>query len=63
MTKKMLKFVDLKQENPNKRATDKKENDFNEIYDEFIKDKASEQSADAPNAAYHFVINSLPSSK
>ena len=45
MTKKMLKFVDLKQENPNKRATDKRKNDFNEIYDEFIKDKASEQSS------------------
>ena len=36
MTKKMLQFVDLKQETPEKRNTDKRKGDFNEIYKEFI---------------------------
>ena len=45
MTKKMLKFVDLKQETPQKRATEKRKGDFNEIYKEFITNKASEQSS------------------
>ena len=42
---KMLKFTDLKQEGPIKRSTKKRKKDFNEIYDEFIKDKAKEQSS------------------
>ena len=45
MTKKMLKFVDLKQETPVKRDTSKRKGDFNEIYNEFITDKAKEQSS------------------
>ena len=45
MTKKMLQFVDLKQENPVKRSTTKRKDDFNEIYNEFIKDKARDQSS------------------
>ena len=45
MTKKMLKFVDLKQETPFKRSTSKRKKDFNEIYDEFITEKAKEQSS------------------
>ena len=45
MKKKMLQFVDLKQESPFKRTSSKRKNDFNEIYSEFIKDKASEQSS------------------
>ena len=45
MTKKMLKFVDLKQETPEKRTTEKRKGDFNEIYKEFITNKASEQSS------------------
>ena len=43
--KKMLKFVDLKQETPIKRSTSKRKGDFNEIYNEFITDKAKEQSS------------------
>ena len=31
MTKKMLQFVDLKQETPEKRDTYKRKSDFNEI--------------------------------
>ena len=45
MTKKMLQFVDLKQETPEKRNTTKRMGDFNEIYGEFITSKATEQSS------------------
>jgi len=45
MTKKMLKFVDLEQETPEKRDTKKRKKDFDEIYNEFISDKAKEQSS------------------
>ena len=45
MTKKMLKFVDLKKETPFKRSTTKRKDDFNEIYKEFIQEKAGEQAS------------------
>ena len=45
MKKKMLQFVDLKQETPEKRTIPKRKDDFNEIYNEFITDKAKEQSS------------------
>ena len=45
MKKKMLRFVDVKQETPTKRGTYTRKEDFNEIYDEFITDKAKEQSS------------------
>ena len=45
MTDKMLKFVDVNQQTPNKRKVDKRIDDFKEIYDEFIHDKAKEQSS------------------
>ena len=45
MKKKMLRFVDVKQESPVKRGTDIRKGDFNEIYDEYITDKAKEQSS------------------
>ncbi len=41
----MLKFVNLNQETPVKRKTDSRKNDFNEIYDQYITDKAKEQSS------------------
>ena len=41
----MLKFVNLNQETPVKRQTDSRKNDFNEIYDQYITDKAKEQSS------------------
>ncbi len=41
----MLQFVDLKQETPKKRDTLVRKSDFNEIYNEFIKEKAGEQSS------------------
>ena len=45
MSKKLLKFVDLEQETPIKRSTDERRKDFKEIYDEFISEKAKEQSS------------------
>ncbi len=45
MTKKMLQFVDLKQETPLKRNTDNRKDDFNEIYNKFITEKAKDQSS------------------
>ena len=41
----MLQFVDIKQETPIKRGTAQRKSDFNEIYNEFITDKAKEQSS------------------
>ena len=45
MTNKMLKFTDLQQETPEKRLTKKRKQDFQEIYNEYINDKAKEQSS------------------
>tara|TARA_B100000900_G_scaffold304722_1_gene263321 strand:+ start:57 stop:1496 length:1440 start_codon:yes stop_codon:yes gene_type:complete len=45
MTDKMLKFVDIGQQNPPKREIGVRKNDFNEIYDDFINQKAKEQSS------------------
>ena len=45
MKKKMLQFVNLKQETPEKRKTDKRKIDFDEIYKDFITNKATEQSS------------------
>ena len=41
----MLKFVNLNQETPVKRETGSRTKDFNEIYDQYITDKAKEQSS------------------
>ena len=43
MKKKMLQFVDLNQETPEKRSSPKRKEDFKEIYNEFITDKSKEQ--------------------
>ncbi len=45
MTDKMLKFVKIGQQTPPKRKVDKRKDDFKEIYDEFISQKAKEQSS------------------
>ncbi len=45
MPENMLKFVKIAQENPTKRDTNKRKEDFNEIYKEFISEKAKEQSS------------------
>ena len=45
MSDKMLKFVNIGQENPLKRNIQDRKEDFKEIYDEFINQKAKEQSS------------------
>tara|TARA_Y100000590_G_scaffold237649_1_gene267409 strand:- start:704 stop:2137 length:1434 start_codon:yes stop_codon:yes gene_type:complete len=45
MTEKMLKFVNIGQQNPPKRDKLDRKEDFNEIYQEFLQDKAKEQSS------------------
>ena len=45
MSDKMLKFVDIGQQTPPKREADNRKKDFNEIYKEFINERASEQSS------------------
>ena len=45
MLEKMLKFTDLDKQTPKKRNIDKRKEDFKEIYDEFLNEKAKEQSS------------------
>ena len=45
MSEKMLKFVNLGQQSPPKRKINERKEDFNEIYKEFISEKAKEQSS------------------
>ena len=45
MNDKMLKFVEIGQQTPPKRDIDTRKDDFKEIYDEFINQKAREQSS------------------
>ena len=45
MTDKMLKFVKIGQQTPPKRDVDNRKDDFKEIYDDFIKQRAEEQSS------------------
>ena len=45
MNDKMLKFVKIGQQTPPKRDVDNRKEDFNEIYDDFIKQRAQEQSS------------------
>ena len=45
MSEKMIKFVDLGKQNPPKRSVENRNKDFREIYDDFISNKAKEQSS------------------
>ena len=45
MPNKMLKFVKIGQQNPPKREVSNRKDDFNEIYNEFIQEKAGEQAS------------------
>ncbi len=45
MSEKMLKFIDLDKQTPKKRNIDQRKEDFKEIYDEFLNQKAKEQSS------------------
>jgi glutamate synthase (NADPH/NADH) small chain len=45
MEKKMLQFTNVAKETPPKRNTKKRKDDFNEIYNKYISEKAKEQSS------------------
>ncbi|MDC3249631.1 NAD(P)-dependent oxidoreductase, partial [Candidatus Pelagibacter sp.] len=45
MSEKMLKFVKIGKQNPPKREASSRKEDFNEIYKEFIQEKAKEQAS------------------
>ena len=45
MSDKMLKFVNIGQQNPPKRGASNRKDDFKEIYKEFIEEKAGEQAS------------------
>ncbi len=45
MSEKMLKFVNIGQQNPPKRDISVRKEDFDEIYQEFLKDRAVQQSS------------------
>ena len=45
MPEKMLKFVKIGQQTPPKRSVERRSQDFNEVYGEFISNKAKEQSS------------------
>ena len=45
MSDKMLKFVNIGQQSPPKRGASNRKDDFNEIYNEFIQEKAGEQAS------------------
>ena len=54
MTNKMLKFVEIGQQNPPKRDVGTRKEDFNEIYNEFINQKAKEQSSSCSQCGVPF---------
>ena len=54
MTDKMLKFVKIGQQTPPKREIDVRKKDFNEIYDEFINEKARTNPVDVLSVAFLF---------
>jgi len=66
MAEKMLKFVKVNQQNPNKRKVDYRVEDFKEIYDQFIHDKAMLQSSRCSQCGIPFcqihcpLINNIP---
>ena len=45
MSDKMLKFINIGQQNPPKREVSNRKEDFNEIYKDFIQEKAKEQAS------------------
>ena len=45
MSDKMLKFVNIGQQNPPKRGASNRKDDFKEIYNDFIQEKAGEQAS------------------
>ena len=60
MSDKMLKFVKIGQQTPPKREVDNRKKDFNEIYKEFIHEKAGEQSSRCSQCGVPFCLVHCP---
>ena len=60
MSEKMLKFVNIGQQTPPKREVGNRKDDFNEIYDEFINEKATQQSSRCSQCGVPFCQNHCP---
>lgn len=60
MTTKMLKFVSIDQETPEKRAADARADDFEEIYREYAHAKAAEQSSRCSQCGVPFCQQHCP---
>jgi len=60
MAEKMLKFVDVDQKMPDKRAADLRRQDFDEIYDEWIPERAAEQASRCSQCGVPFCLIHCP---
>jgi len=56
----MLKFVDVIQQTPKKRKVEKRIDDFKEVYEEFINEKAKEQSSRCSQCGIPFCQTHCP---
>ncbi len=60
LANKMLKFVDVNRETPEKRAAEARSEDFDEIYREYATEKAAEQSARCSQCGVPFCQSHCP---
>ena len=60
MAQKMLQFVDVKRQTPEKRDADNRREDFDEIYRQFAAEKAAEQSARCSQCGVPFCQSHCP---
>ena len=60
MSERMLKFVDVIQQTPKKRKAEKRIDDFKEVYEEFINEKAKEQSSRCSQCGIPFCQTHCP---
>ena len=54
MSDKMLKFVNIGQQNPPKRGVSNRKDDFNEIYRNLFKKKQVNKRVDVRSVEFHF---------
>jgi glutamate synthase (NADPH) small chain len=60
MAQKMLQFVDVERQTPEKRGADNRREDFDEIYRQFAAEKAAEQSARCSQCGVPFCQSHCP---
>ena len=60
MAQRMLKFVDVERETPEKRAAEARREDFHEIYRQYAKEKAAEQAARCSQCGVPFCQSHCP---